>query len=119
MTPGRTHQARLQARADAVEAATHAAHEARTIVFACHGPSCTERGSPEFTRRFRELLNDSSARRTVRVCETSCLDHCATGPNLLVSHEGAIQAGVCVDKLEGLLAILAAGGVKPEILRGE
>jgi (2Fe-2S) ferredoxin len=102
--------ARLQARAAAIEAAVQAA---RSIVFACHGPSCTERGSPELVRRLRERLNESSARRAVRVCETSCLDHCATGPNVLIAREGGIQAGMCVAKLEALLAMLE-GGIAPE-----
>jgi NADH:ubiquinone oxidoreductase subunit E len=85
----------------------------RSVVFVCHGPSCSERGSPALCRQLRELLNESSARRAVRVCETTCLDHCATGPNALLSHEGAIQAGLAPGSLPELIALAVSGGAMP------
>jgi (2Fe-2S) ferredoxin len=86
----------------------------RSVVFVCHGPSCTERGSPDLCRQLRAKLNESSARRAVRVCETTCLDHCATGPNMLISQEGAIQTGLAAERLDDLVALLTGGGEKPK-----
>jgi len=82
----------------------------RSIVFVCHGPSCSERGSPALCKQLRERLNESSARRAVRVCETTCLDHCATGPNALLSHEGAIEACLAPERLDDIITLLVGGG---------
>ena len=84
----------------------------RTLIFVCHGPSCSERGSPETCRRLREAIAASPARRALRVCETGCLDNCATGPNVLVSHERLIRTGVLPAETAGLLELLLgpAGG---------
>lgn len=86
---------------------------ARTLVLVCHGPSCTERGSPETLVRLREGLAASPARRHVQVCTTTCLDNCATGPNVLVSREGAINTGVQADRCGDLVDALAARIVRP------
>ena len=84
----------------------------RTLIFVCHGPSCSERGSPETCRRLREAIAASPARRALRVCETGCLDNCATGPNVLVSHERLIRTGVLPAETAALLEFLIgpAGG---------
>ena len=84
----------------------------RTLIFVCHGPSCSERGSPETCRRLREAIAASPARRELRVCETGCLDNCATGPNVLVSHERLIRTGVLPAETGALLEFLIgpAGG---------
>ncbi len=79
----------------------------RTVVFVCHGPSCGERGGADLCRQLRDLLNESSARRAVRVCETTCMDNCATGPNVLTGHEGLIQTGLRPEDLPQLVALLA------------
>lgn len=81
----------------------------RTLVFMCHGPSCSERGSPEACRKLREALAASPARRAVRVVETGCLDNCATGPNVLLAHEGQIRSGVVPAEVDGLVQLLAGG----------
>ncbi|HZL99975.1 MAG TPA: (2Fe-2S) ferredoxin domain-containing protein, partial [Planctomycetota bacterium] len=62
---------------------------ARTLIFVCHGPSCSERGSPEVCRLLRERVAalPAEARRALRVCETTCLDSCATGPNVVLGHD--------------------------------
>ena len=86
-----------------------AAPECRTLLFVCHGPSCSERGSPETCRRLREAIAASPARRAVRVCETTCLDNCATGPNVVVGHEGQIRSGVKGAEVEALLGVLIEG----------
>ena len=76
------------------------------MVFVCHGPSCSERGSPQLMQQLRMMVEGSEARRTVRVCETSCLDNCATGPNVVVSDEGSIQTGVAPEKADALYRML-------------
>ncbi len=110
---GRSSDASAARRGSASRQPAAPAPAVRAIVFVCHGPSCSERGSPALCKRLRERLNESSARRAVRVCETSCLDHCATGPNALLSHEGAIQAGLAVEGLDDLITLLMAGGTPP------
>ena len=80
--------------------------EPRTLVLVCHGPSCSERGSPETCRLLREAVAAGPARRSVRVSETGCLDSCATGPNVLVASEGGVQTGVMPGKVGQLLALL-------------
>lgn len=86
-----------------------AAIPGRTIVFVCHGPSCSERGSPENCRQLRERIAQSPARRAVRVCETTCLDNCATGPNVIIGHEGQIRTGVIGAELDNLFEFLVGG----------
>jgi NADH:ubiquinone oxidoreductase subunit E len=78
----------------------------RTLVLVCHGPSCSERGSAESCRLLREAIASGSSRRSVRVSETGCLDSCATGPNVLVTSEGAVQTGVMPASVGHLLALL-------------
>src|SRR5262249_31780823 len=85
--------------------------EPRTLVLGCHGPSCSERGSAETCRQLREAIAGSGARRVVRVSETGCLDSCATGPNVLVANEGAVQTGVKGESIAGLLALLTGTAV--------
>ena len=86
------------------DAATPA--EPRTLVLVCHGPSCSERGSPETCRLLREAIAGGAARRAIRVSETGCLDSCATGPNVLVASEGSVQTGVVAASVGQLLALL-------------
>ena len=88
----------------------------RTLVFVCHGPSCSERGSPESCRLLRGALAASPARSAVRVVETGCLDNCATGPNVLLAHEGQIRSGVLPAEVGGLVELLV-GGVQGEPTR--
>lgn len=83
-----------------------AAPDPRTLLFVCHGPSCSERGSPETFRRLREAIAASPARRALRVCETTCLDNCATGPNIAIGHEGQIRSGVVCGQVDALLEVL-------------
>lgn len=83
-----------------------AAPDCRTLIFVCHGPSCSERGSPETCRRLRAALAASPARLAVRVCETTCLDNCATGPNVVLGHEGQIRSGVLPERTDALLGFL-------------
>jgi (2Fe-2S) ferredoxin len=80
--------------------------EPRTLVLVCHGPSCSERGSPETCRLLKEAVANGPARRSVRVSETGCLDSCATGPNVLVASEGAVQTGVKGASVAALVAML-------------
>ncbi|HEX5010774.1 MAG TPA: (2Fe-2S) ferredoxin domain-containing protein [Planctomycetota bacterium] len=64
----------------------------------------------------REAIAASPARRALRVCETGCLDNCATGPNVLVSHERLIRTGVLPAETAALLEFLlgpAAGRFDP------
>jgi NADH:ubiquinone oxidoreductase subunit E len=78
----------------------------RTLVLVCHGPSCSERGSVETCRLLREAIAGSAARRSVRVSETGCLDSCATGPNVLVASEGAVQTGILPANVPTLVLLL-------------
>jgi NADH:ubiquinone oxidoreductase subunit E len=81
----------------------------RTLVLVCHGPSCSERGGTVSCQRLREALASSPARRSMRVVETGCLDNCATGPNVLLSHESQIRTGVLPAEVEALVDLLAGG----------
>lgn len=81
----------------------------RTLLLVCHGPSCSERGSPESCRRLREAIAASPARRSLRVVETHCLDNCATGPNVLLTRESQIRSGVLPGEVEALVELLAGG----------
>jgi NADH:ubiquinone oxidoreductase subunit E len=82
---------------------------ARTLLFVCHGPSCTERGSPETCRLLRERVANSPAREAVRVCETTCLDSCATGPNVVIGHDAGLHTGITAEAAEGFLDTLLGG----------
>lgn len=77
--------------------------DAQTLVFICHGPSCSERGSVTLCADLRRL---ASVRGDVRICETSCLDHCAMGPNVVLGSSVAIQHGVAPDRAESLLRLV-------------
>jgi NADH:ubiquinone oxidoreductase subunit E len=75
----------------------------RLLILMCHGPSCSERGSPMACARLREALAASPLRRRVRVSETNCLDRCATGPNVVLADDGRVLTGVLPDEVERLL----------------
>lgn len=85
------------------------APRARTLIFVCHGPSCTERGSPETARRLGQRIADSPARGVVRVCETTCLDSCATGPNIVLGHDAGLHTGITPQGCEAFLDTLLGG----------
>lgn len=53
------------------------------FLFVCQGPGCGERGGQALLERMRRHLASSPARHHVRVCAASCMDSCATGPNIL------------------------------------
>jgi NADH:ubiquinone oxidoreductase subunit E len=82
---------------------------ARTLIFVCHGPSCTERGSPETCRLLAERVAASPARGVVRVCETTCLDSCATGPNVVLGHDAGLHTGITPAASERFLDTLLGG----------
>ena len=78
----------------------------RALVLVCQGPSCSERGSPELFARLSEV--PGAAR--LLLCKTSCLDHCATGPNVVVTDELRIQTGVRPSQADELARLLLGGG---------
>jgi (2Fe-2S) ferredoxin len=79
------------------------AQDERTVVFVCHGPSCSERGSVTLCAELRRLV---ASRDDVRICETSCLDHCAMGPNVVLGASTAIQHGVGPDRAEDFVRLV-------------
>ena len=72
-------------------------------VFVCHGPSCSERGSPETRRGLHAALGQA-----FRVCTTSCLDSCATGPNVVVQGEPRVHTGVVGEAVGPLAQALSS-----------
>ena len=85
----------------------------RTLVFVCHGPSCSERGSPEVCRLLRERLAAAppAVRRALRVCETTCLDSCATGPNVVLGNDQRLRTGLTLAEVERFLEFVVGGAV--------
>jgi len=76
---------------------THAADhglDERSLVFVCQGPSCGERGGRQLAQWLRSWIGGCEARFGLRVCETTCLDHCPTGPNVAVQEESGVRTGV-------------------------
>jgi len=89
---------------------THASSE-RTLVFVCQGPSCGERGGHALLERLREWIGSSEARLHLRTCASSCLDHCATGPNVAVQSERGVRTGLVDERAaERLFCDLFADG---------
>ncbi len=98
-----------QAAADPGSSAAGAAPGAtteRTLVFVCHGPSCSERGSPALFDALRVALDRRSTSGRARLCRTSCLDSCATGPNVVLGQAGRIQTGLLPARAEELAGML-------------
>ena len=89
---------------------------ARTLIFVCHGPSCTERGSPEVCRELRERIAAAApgVRRALRVCETTCLDSCATGPNVVLGHDQRLRTGLTLAELDRFLEFVIGGAAPTE-----
>lgn len=85
----------------------------RTLIFVCHGPSCSERGSPEVCRVLRERLAAAPAavRRALRVCETTCLDSCATGPNVVLGNDQRLRTGLTLAEVERFLEFVVGGAL--------
>jgi len=83
----------------------------RTLIFVCHGPSCSERGSQEMCRTLRDRIAAAppSMRRLLRVCETTCLDSCATGPNVVLGHDSRLRTGLLPGDVERFLDFVAGG----------
>jgi (2Fe-2S) ferredoxin len=99
----------------------------RTLIFMCHGPSCSERGSPEVCRLLRERIATAPphVQRMLRVCETTCLDSCATGPNVVIGHDGRLRTGLMPADIERFLDFVVGGAqarnttpLKPETPSG-
>lgn len=84
---------------------------ARTLIFVCHGPSCSERGSREVCRVLRERIAAAppAVRRSLRVCETTCLDSCATGPNVVLGHDQRLRTGLTLAEVERFLEFVTGG----------
>lgn len=80
----------------------HEAVTRRGLVMVCHGPSCTERGSVELFERLGALPDASR----LLLCKTTCLDHCATGPNIVITDEERIQTGVQPGQVDELARLL-------------
>jgi (2Fe-2S) ferredoxin len=83
----------------------------RTLIFVCHGPSCSERGSHEVCRVLRERVAAATptVRRLLRVCETTCLDSCATGPNVVLGHDQRLRTGLVLADVERFLEFVVGG----------
>ena len=83
----------------------------RTLIFVCHGPSCSERGSPAVCRLLRERIAGAplEVQRLLRVCETTCLDSCATGPNVVLGHDGRLRTGLMPADVERFLDFVVGG----------
>ena len=79
--------------------------EHRLLVFVCEGPSCTERGADQTFAEMQAHLaaGDGALRRSVRLCRTTCLDSCATGPNLVRADDDHLLTGVEANAVDGLL----------------
>jgi NADH:ubiquinone oxidoreductase subunit E len=77
----------------------------RLLLLVCHGPSCSERGGPELLARLEAQAGDAP----VRLCRTTCLDHCATGPNVVLCDTQLIQTGMLPERAGELLRLLRPG----------
>jgi|SRR5262245_24620078 len=84
---------------------THSNGVGDDVVYVCHGPSCSERGGLALCEALRALLA-ASGDAALRVCETTCLDHCATGPNVLIGQGRRVQTGVLPSDAGALLDLL-------------
>jgi len=86
---------------------------ARTLIFVCHGPSCSERGSREVCRVLRERVAAAppAVRRALRVCESTCLDSCATGPNVVLGADQRLRTGLTLAEVERFLEFVVGGAV--------
>ncbi len=84
----------------------------RGVVFICQGPSCSERGGEALLRQGRLTMAPSGPDRSFQLCGCTCLDSCATGPNVLVTSESGLQTGVL--SVDQLMQVVAP--VLPEVL---
>ncbi|MCB9897493.1 MAG: (2Fe-2S) ferredoxin domain-containing protein [Planctomycetes bacterium] len=96
----------------------------RVVFFVCQGPGCGERGGARLVEQMRGIVASSPARRHVRVCTTSCMDSCATGPNVMRTGDGGLHTGVDAAQARALVEQqIAALGLPAEeprapVLRG-
>lgn len=58
----------------------------------------------------------TTVRRLVRVCTTSCLDSCATGPNVVLGHDQRLRTGLVLGEVGSFLDFVV-GGVTNEVDR--
>lgn len=83
----------------------------RRIVFVCQGPSCGERGGQQLLEQLKARLA-GRADGALRACGSTCLDSCATGPNVMVTGARAVRTGVQGEQLEHLLEDLGQPAVR-------
>ncbi len=79
----------------------------RPVAFICHGPSCGERGGEALLAALAARQQAEPGRARVLLCSTSCMDHCATGPNVMIGHEDGVQGGLLPENAEAIWEFLA------------
>jgi len=72
-------------------------------LFVCNDSDCTARGSQQLYDSLKQLVKDRNLKEVVKVSQSTCLDDCEIGPNVLVYPMGVIYNGVNPKNLETIL----------------
>ncbi len=72
--------------------------------------SCGARGSEEIVSTLKEqIFQKGLAKTLVRVCSSSCLDACSSGPSILVEPDGYLYGHVNLGDIPEIVDSLAEG----------
>ena len=80
----------------------------RTIFFCCNErdpgeAACANRGARALQEKLKAYVKEKGLQAKVRVMKSSCMDLCATGPNVCVQPENAWYHGVSEEDLPALI----------------
>ena len=72
-------------------------------VFVCNDSDCTAKGSQQPYDSLKQLVKDRNLKAEVKVSNSTCLDDCEIGPNVLVYPKGIIYNNVNAEDLETII----------------
>ncbi len=72
-------------------------------MFVCNDSDCTAKGSQQLYDSLKQLVKDRNLKAEVKVSNSTCLDDCEIGPNVLVYPKGIIYNNVNAESLETII----------------
>ena len=75
----------------------------RLHILVCNDSDCAAKGSKQLYDTLRQMIKDRNLTKDVKVSQTTCLDDCEYGPNVLVYPQGMLYNSVDTERLKTIL----------------
>jgi (2Fe-2S) ferredoxin len=72
-------------------------------ILVCNDSDCSAKGAQQTYDSLKQLVKNRNLKEAVKVSQSTCLDDCETGPNVLVYPQGIIYNSVKKENLETIL----------------